>query len=158
MVTNQTYDPATSNKVRRTRRGRQTRAFTLIEVSIAMLMVVVGVLPMIALMMLARHVDNQAKIESAAYNIARQEIDTLKAESWSNRVTGTGTFTIPSSVSSEFPNQSLAGQYNIATVSSTFPALQQITVRVSWTNSSTVSGSPTSSVILDTLAAQGAGE
>jgi len=141
------------------RSRRRQKGFTLIEVSISMLLVVVGILPMIVLLLLARHVDDQAKIQAAAYNIARQEIDTVKAQSWSDRKVGTTTsFTIPSSIAAEFPNQSLAGTYTVLTSNATFPALQQIVVRVSWTNSSSVSGSPGSSITVDTLAAQGAGE
>ena len=138
---------------------RRQQAFTLIEVSISMLLVVVGILPLIALLLLARHVDDQAKIQAAAYNIARQEIDTIKAQSWSDRKVGSTTsFSIPTSISSEFPNQSLSGTYSIVSSNATFPAVEQIIVRVAWTNSSSASGSPGSSITVDTLAAQGAGE
>jgi len=112
-------------------RRRVRRGFTLAEVAVSMLMVVVGILPVITLMLLARHVDNQARIQAAAYNIARQEIDTLKAQSWSNRVAvSQSSFAIPTSITNEFPNQSMQGDYNITTVSNTFPATQQISVRV----------------------------
>jgi type II secretory pathway pseudopilin PulG len=143
----------------RTMRRKKCRGFTLVEVAISMLMFVVGVLPIIVLMVLARRVDNQAKIQAAAYNIARQEIDTLRAQSWGNRSPVTqASFTIPTSVTNEFPNQTMTGDYNVVTNNATFPAVQQIAVRVRWYRADSASYNQVSSIVLDTLTAQGAGK
>lgn len=141
---------------RRVRRGS-----TLIEVIVALFVIVIGVLPITALLLSSRSLDEQAQVQAAAYQAARQELETLRSQALANRpATARTTFPIPAAIAALHTRQAMIGDYSIATVPSlgdgTHP-VQQIVVRVSWT-SGTGGGGAASSVRLDSLIAQGAGQ
>src|SRR5579884_4042101 len=132
---------------------KKTAGFTLAEVIVAMAVVVIGILPLSLLFVSSRHLSDQAQIQSAAYNVAREEMETLRAQNFKDRTVGTTTaFTIPSNISSEFPTASMTGSYLISSYSTDPNGVyntQQIVVRVSWTNMENQKG--TSFVQLDTI-------
>lgn len=144
------------------RRGAARGGFTLIEAIIS-LAVIVLILPMIALMLVGRTLDQQAEVQAVAFNVARQELETLRALNYLDRPSdGTPrSFPIPTAVQMQFPNYSYSGA--TANFTGTYAVLpgaisntQEIRVTVSWIRSGATG--ITSSVTLDTLNAKGAGE
>lgn len=137
-------------------RRRREAGFTLIEIVAALFIIVVCILPITSLLLSARSLDQQAQVQAVAYNAARQEMETLRAEKFANHpVAAQAGFAIPNSLTAQFPTISLVGSYSIASVSSyggaSYP-VQQIAVQVRWNNAS-ASGTP-SFVRLDTLLTQ----
>jgi prepilin-type N-terminal cleavage/methylation domain-containing protein len=143
------------------RRPCQTGAggFTLVETLVTLFIIGIGMLPLLDLLLRARHLDLQTRAQAAAYNVARDELETLRSLSYANRTPISGaTFVIPSSISSEFPTLNLNGSYSIINrtdLGDSKHGMQQIAVSVTWQNAAAASGS-TSSLCLDTLVAQGA--
>ncbi len=143
-------------------RGVMRGGFTLIETIIS-LAVIVLILPMITLMLVGRKLDQQAEVQAVALNVARQELEDLRTLNYSDRPSdGTPrSFPMPTAVQTQFPNYSYSGA--TANFTGTYMVLpgsisntQEIRVTVSWLRSGTTS--ITSSITLDTLNAQGAGE
>lgn len=145
----------------RPRRRKGRGGFSLIELVVAMFVIVVGVMPIVALLLSSRWLDGQAQVQAAAYEVARQEMETLRSQTPANRLATTQTtFTIPTAVTALHPQQAMAGDYSIARISTmgdATHAVQQIAVRVAWTNGAGWGG-PGSSVRLDTYVTQGAGQ
>ncbi len=145
----------------RDRRRRQTGA-VLIEVMAAFFVVVVGMLPMLGLFLASRSLDQQAQAQAAAYGVARQEVEILAGQKYSNRPVSTGTFTVPASILAQFPGMSMTGRYAITSVSSYGGAkypVQQVVVEVRWanntnTNTASSTNGAYSSVRVDTLITQ----
>jgi len=132
---------------------------TLVEVLVALFILSVGVLPMFSLMLQSSQVSRQAHLQSAAYSVARQEMESLRATNFDARVgNGTdpvvGTFDIPSEVQSQYPQAKMKGDYVVAPLSDT---LQQMTIQVSWQNP-TARYQQTTSVRLDTMIAKEPGQ
>ena len=147
-------------QIQRPHRGRPSRSgFSLIETVIALLLVAVIAAPITSLALQAMYTDRQTQVTTAAYQAARQELMTLRARQYVNRTATSSpqSFTLPTAVTSAFPDVSLRGDYVIADKTSTYGdvahPIQQIAVRVSWQNAA-AQGGTTSSVCLDTLAAQ----
>jgi type II secretory pathway pseudopilin PulG len=142
------------------RRPSGAGGFTLVETLVALFVIVVGMLPLLGLLLNSRHLDLQARAQAAAYNVGRNELETLRAQSYVNRTAVSGaTFPIPSSITSEFPTQNLSGSYSIINrtdLGDSTHLIQQIVVSVTWQNAA--ANGPTSSVRLDTLVAQGAAQ
>jgi type II secretory pathway pseudopilin PulG len=146
-----------SMKTIRLRARGSRRGFTLVETALAIVLIVVAIVPIFSLFLASRTLDMQAKIQAAAYDVARQQLETLRAQSFTNRLAvSSASFTIPAPIAAQYPNYSLTGDYNIVNYNGSFPVQQQIVVRVRWTRpgqSSTVK----SQIVLNTLIAQGAG-
>ncbi len=136
------------------RRFNRKRAFSLVDTMVAFFVIVVGVLGCSSLLILSRKLSTQSQIQAAAYQACSQELEELKAFKCGNRLnTTSGTFTVPSAITTLYPNQNLSGYYTIAPYGSySTPPVQQIVVKISWTRKDTA-GSISSSVQLDTLVA-----
>lgn len=103
------------------------------ESVIAIGVMAVTLLPCIALMWTSRRLNQRSQIEGMAYQVARQQLETLKSQRYGNRVNVESTFTIPANVGDKFPQIDMKGYYAIATQGAyTSPPLQKITVRVTW--------------------------
>ena len=135
------------------------RGFTMVDIMIAFFVVTVGVLVCYTLFVGGRRLSSQAQVQTAAYQVAREQLENVRTlKSGNRKVTTSTAFTIPSSVKSLFPNEQLTGSYSIASYGSyTSPPLQQICVKVNWKRTD-VPGSITSSVQLDTLVADEPGK
>ena len=128
------------------------------ETITALFVLVVGIVPGVTLLLASRHLDQQAQVQAAAYQAARQEMEILRTLLYANRPAASqAAWTIPAGVTAEFPGQSLTGDYNVTAYgSSAQPPMQQISVRVRW-HRMDASG-VTSSVVLNSLIAQEPGK
>lgn len=116
-------------------RYRRVRGSLLLEVLFAIFALVVCILPVVSLMLGSAKLNREAQIQAVAYQVARQELETVKAQSYANRVDTTkASFTIPAGLTANFSNEiSMAGTYSIVNYSPyTNPPVQQITVQVMW--------------------------
>ena len=141
----------------------QTRGFTLAEVIAALAVVVVGVLPLSLLFVSSRQLSNQAQIQCAAYNVAREEMEKLRALNFNDRtINTTVSFPISPTVAALYVNNTynMSGSYYITSPYWSDPKgvynTQQIVVRVSWTNADQFKS--TSFVQLDTINSNVAGD
>jgi len=136
------------------------QGFTLIEISIALFVIVIGILPIISLLLSSRKLDEQAQVKAVAYHAAWDTLETLRAQSLADRPTTANTaFTLPAAVTQAYPAENLTGSYSIASVASlgdTRHPVQQIAVSVSWQNAS-ASGTVTSSERISSYVTEGAG-
>jgi prepilin-type N-terminal cleavage/methylation domain len=148
-------------RARRVGGNGDKRGYSLIEVMIALLLSVAGFVPILSLLTMSQQVGQQAQIQAVAYNVARQQMEQLRALDHSNRpLTAEKAFPIPDDATAALPLRASAvtmtGTYAItATTSGT---LRQIDVVVRWKSAVRGSGSaaqsPTSEVRLTTLVAQ----
>lgn len=144
-------------------RGRhlRQRGFTLIEVCVTLFILVVGLLPIVGLLLSARHLDQQAQVQGIAYHAAWDELETLRAQVAGNRlVTTQASFPIANSITQNYPTELLTGTYSVTSVAGlgdATHAVQQIAVQVSWKNSS-AAGTPSSSERICTYLSTGAGQ
>lgn len=115
-----------------------------------------GVLVFSGMAVFSNKIALQAKMRSSAYQVARQQMETLKSTSFDrlNPVADT-TFDIPADVIASLPGNSngkyqVQGVYNIQAATST---LKQANVRIRWRNASTPEGrsAPWSEVRLGTI-------
>jgi type IV pilus modification protein PilV len=135
-------------------RRRAQRGTSLIEVMIALFVIVVGLLPSLSLCGSSCRLSQQAQLRAAAYNSARDQMESLRALQFASRTTETTqSFTIPSAVTTQFPNARMTGTYMVVPLSTT---LQQVIVQVSWRNAS--ANAPTSTIRLNTIVAQEPGK
>lgn len=134
---------------------RRKKGFALLDVIVALFVVTVFMLSCCSLLIGSRRLSQQSQIQSAAYQAARQELEILRAYKYGNRLTtNSSTFSIPDSITSQFPKQSMTGTYSIQPYGAlASPPLQQIVVTVSWSRLGVVHP-VTSSVQLDTLRVQ----
>src|SRR5947207_11235774 len=94
---------------------KKRKGFGLLEVILTLFIIVLTLMPLLALMVKSGRLNQQSQIQAAAYQIARQQLESLKGKRYGNRTTiASATFTIPASVTSRFPNISMAGSYSIA--------------------------------------------
>lgn len=124
-----------------------------------MFTLVIGILPMVTLLVASKALNQQAQLQAIAYSLGRQEMESLRSPAYGDRpASSQATFAIPSAVTAQFPNAALGGSYTLRTYSpaAQYPAEQQIVVRVHWINPA--SRGATSSIELDTLSTQGAGQ
>ena len=137
------------------RKGFKRKGFSLLEIILTLFIIVLTLMPLLALLVHARRMNQQSQIQAAAYQIGRQQLETLKGKRYGNRTAiNSATFPIPTSVTSRFPNISMAGTYSIASYGAyTNPPMKQITVRVTW-NRTDVSGTIPSKIQLDALTTQ----
>src|ERR1041385_6438856 len=107
---------------------RITAGFTLVDIMAALFVIVVGVLSSYTLLVGGRRLSGQSQIQTAAYQVARQELEDVKAYKLGNRAVTAGTpFTIPDTILAQFPNQSFSGSYSISNFGAyTSPPAQQI--------------------------------
>lgn len=136
-------------------RPRRKRGFALLDVTVALFVTALLMLACCTMLIGSRRLSEQSQIQAAAYQAARQELETLRSFKFGNRLAATnGSFTIPSDISSQFPNQDMTGTYSISAYGAyTSPPIQQIVVRVSWSRLG-VYKATTSEVQLDSLDTQ----
>ena len=127
----------------------------MIELVVAFYVLITLMLPCCALMIGGRALSRQSQIQAAAYQAARQELETLRSYKFNNRLATTSTtFTIPASITAQFPQAQLKGVYSISSFGAlTNPPMQQIIVKVSWVRNQPFSGN-TSYVRYDALVVQ----
>lgn len=148
------------NVPNKTRGRRKTRlGITLVEAVIGIFMLAILTLSVLGMLTASEKVNRQAEIRSVASAIARQQLDKVVAQNGLNRLpVSNQAFTIPASVLDLLPadqrGQKLQGVYSISYIGGN-PNLQQVSVRVWWTNASTNQSntSPTTEVRLSTLVA-----
>lgn len=132
--------------------------FTLVEVMAALFVIVIGVLPVVGVLLSSRGLDRQAQIQAAAYLAARRQVELLRTQPFAGRPSVTqAAFTLPASLTAEFPDVRLTGDYSVVavpTLGDATHAVQQLVVRVRWTRRD--APGVTSAVRLDTLTTQGA--
>jgi Tfp pilus assembly protein PilE len=125
----------------------------LAEVLLAMVVVVIAILAIVVCVVFSERLTRQASMQAVACDVARQKLESLRNEQFANRTAVTAaSFTVPAYVTTAFAQYNFSGSYNIVATSST---LQQIVVRVAWTDADNVNG-PVSQVRLDTFVASGA--
>lgn len=122
----------------------------------SMYIMLMGVLVFSGMAVFSNKIALQAKMRSSAYQVARQQMETLKSTSY-DRLTAVGdtVFSIPSDVVESLPGNTNAkyevqGIYNIQDSTAT---LKQANVRIRWRNASTPEGkvAPWSEVRLGTI-------
>ena len=137
------------------------RGFTLIEICVTLFILVVGLLPIVGLLLTARHLDQQAQVQGIAYHAAWDELETLRAQVVGNRLLTTqSSFPIADTITQSYPIEQLTGTYSVTTMTGlgdTTHMVQQIAVQVSWKNSS-AAGTPASSERISTYLSTGAGQ
>ncbi len=135
---------------------RHHKGFTLLETVMSMYILLVGVLVFSGMAVFSNKVALQAKTRSAAYQVARQQMETLKSTSFDRlfEVSDT-TFDIPQEVIDALPGKTntkyeVQGMYNVTDIS---PTMKQANVRIRWRNAAAVEGqvAPWSEVRLGTL-------
>jgi len=121
-----------------------------------MYIMLMGVLVFSGMAVFSNKIALQAKMRSSAYQVARQQLDTLKSTNFDrlNPVSDTS-FDIPSDVVAALPGNSnskyeVQGIYNVVSTTGT---LKQANVRIKWRNASTPEGkvAPWSEVRLGTI-------
>ena len=119
-------------------------------------LLLVGVLVFACMAVFASKVGYQARLRGQAYQLAQQQIETLRSTSFENlSATGLTSFQIPPDVIKTMPGSNntkyeLSGQYVIEDLSTT---LKQVSVQVRWRNATTHGGKagPWSEVRLATV-------
>lgn len=144
------------------RKLRLRRAFVLIDVMVALFVLAIGLLPVATMLMAARALDIKAQYQSVAVNACQLQLETLRAKKFASiaamSTSGTATsFTVPTSLTSQFPNATFTGTYAI-TILSTNPydtshELAHVVATVSWALAGSTSN--TGSYSLDSYIAQG---
>ena len=150
----------TKTKQRRRRRGD---AFTLVELVFALMVLAVGMVPVLCMLIVSQRVSQQAQIQRIAYNVARNQLERVTAESFTNcsaavsncNTVSETSFPIPASLTGNIPHGvTMTGTYAVAATSSA--TVRQVSVLVRWSsalgNSSTAG--PASEVRLSTLVTQ----
>lgn len=135
---------------------RHHKGFTLLETVMSMYILLVGVLVFSGMAVFSNKVALQAKTRSAAYQVARQQMETLKSTSFDRLfAVGDTTFDIPQEVIDALPGKTntkyeVQGIYNVTDVTDT---VKQANVRIRWRNAAAVEGriAPWSEVRLGTL-------
>ena len=115
--------------LRKNRKCRKQRGFTLIEVMVSIVILMVGLLGMFQAINLAldKNLENQLRQEAIA--VAEQQLNNLKGRSFSN-ITGNTSSFVPVASGSVFKNISVQRQINdLATTDS---KTKQISIRVWW--------------------------
>jgi len=121
-----------------------------------MYIMLMGVLVFSGMAVFSNKIALQAKMRSSAYQVARQQLDTLKTTNFDrlNPVADT-VFDIPADVVASLPGNTnskyqVQGLYNVVSSSAT---LKQANVRIRWRNASTPEGkvAPWSEVRLGTI-------
>ena len=128
----------------------------LLELMFALFAITVCIMPSVTMMITARKINRQAQIQSVAYQIAQQQLETLRAQTYGNRsVVSQAAFAIPPTLTSNFSSEvAMSGSYSISSYSPfTKPPVQEITVKVTWKRMNTTS-SGYSVVELSALCAQ----
>lgn len=142
-------------------RHTRQRGFTLIEICMTLFILVVGLLPIVGLLLTARHLDQQAQVQGIAYHAAWDELETLRAQVAGNRLLTTqSSFPIADTITQSYPVEQLTGTYSVTSVpglGDSTHGVQQIAVQVSWNNSS-AAGTPASSERISTYLSTGAGQ
>lgn len=141
------------------RSGRLRRGVMLLETTVAMFTLLMGVLTFAGMAVFAQKVGLQAQIRTAAYQVANQQIETLRTSSFENlQLVGETPFVVPSSLIESLPGRTnskyeVGGSYRVESMSST---VKKVSVRVRWRNASTPEGqsAPWSEVRLATLVAR----
>ncbi len=131
------------SRMHNTGRGRiknRIRGLTLVETMISTVLVLVGILLGTALYSASSLMNRQAAARSVAYAAARQQLEILRAQDQSNRLTVSDqAFPIPQRVLQNFPGGSkgvkMEGRYSVAPVSGS-TTRQQVIVTISWRNAS----------------------
>lgn len=127
----------------------------MLDIVASFFVTVVLMLSACSLLIGSRRLMQQSQVQSAAYEAARQELENIRLLKYDNRIaTTSASFTIPSNITSEFPNQKMTGSYSIKTYgAATSPPMEQIVVKVSWKRLGVYSAT-TSFVQLDGLDVQ----
>lgn len=129
----------------------------LLETTVAMYTLLIGILTFCAMAVFANKVQMQASIRSNAYQIAKQQLDTLQTTSFENLLPTTSDveFEIPADVIASLPGGTnskyeVSGLYKIENRSTT---TRTVSVRIRWRNASTPEGqtAPWSTVRLATV-------
>ena len=139
--------------------------FTLTETALALFVIALGVVPVVALLINARRLGQQAQVQTAAYAAARQQLESLRSLSYANRPAASGVvFSLPAAVTTEFPIEfpnagtTSYASYDVlsrADLGDSQHPVQQIVVRVFWVRGDTYGAAATSGVRLTTLVAKG---
>lgn len=138
---------------------RRAQGLTLTETLLSLFLLVLSVLPVLTVLMLSQTLTLQAQARSVAYNIARREIEILRARSHTARPVTTLplAFNADAALLAAFPGGANAVQldcsFSIGSTTST--SLRQAVVSVRWRNLSGIgqSSNAWSEVRLDTLIA-----
>jgi len=121
-----------------------------------MYIMLMGVLVFSGMAVFSNKIALQAKMRSSAYQVARQQLDTMKSTNFDrlNPIADT-VFDIPADVIASLPGNTnskyqVQGLYNVVSTTST---LKQANVRIRWRNASTPEGkiAPWSEVRLGTI-------
>lgn len=137
---------------------RVVRGVTLVETVISLgvigLLTVAGFTSLVSASQLTR----QTELRTIAVNLAQQQLETLRARSFSNLPAGNVTaFNVPNSAFAGYNSvHGLEGTFQITNVPGT-TSMRQITVRVQWRNGTGTSRNtaPISSVMVTALRARG---
>ncbi|MCA0359711.1 MAG: hypothetical protein LCH41_01520 [Armatimonadetes bacterium] len=136
--------------------GRLKRGFTLLESTIALYTLLMGVLTFASMAVLANKVGLQSKIRTNAYQVANQQLESIASTSFENLTVRPETsFDIPGSVITSLPGgrntkYEVQGLYQVQEVNTT---MKRISTRVRWRNATTPEGrtAPWSEVRLATV-------
>ena len=105
------------------------RGFTLIEVLVAIVILMVGLLGMFQSINIAMDKDIENKLRQKAIAVAEQQMNDLKARRFVD-ITGTTTTSVPVAIGSVFKNISVAWQVRDLAASNS--QSKQVSVRVWW--------------------------
>ena len=112
------------NRICRTRFG-----FTLIEVMVSIVILMVGLLGMFQAMNLAMDKNLENQLRQKAIAVAEQQLNNLKGRSFGN-ITGNTSSFVPVAIGSVFKNISV--QRQIADLAATNSKTKQVSIRVWW--------------------------
>lgn len=138
------------------RKRSLSKGFMLLETTIAMYTLLMGVLTFAAMAVFANKVQLQAQMRANAYQLAYQQTQILQTTNFDNLHAVAATpFDIPQEIIDSFPGSSnskyeMTGDYVVTNTSST---TKMVTVRIKWRNASTPEGqvAPWSNVRLATV-------
>ena len=103
------------------------RGFTLIEVVVAILIMMVGLLGLLASINLAMDVNTRDYMRDEAVRVGEKAMNTTKNSGYASIATGTTTQTISSHV------RGITKSYNVRTTVTQLPNSRQISIVVDWT-------------------------
>jgi type IV pilus assembly protein PilV len=103
------------------------RGFTLIEVVVAILIMMVGLLGLLATINLAMDMNTRDYMRDEAVRVGEKAMNTTKNSGYASIATGTTTQTISSNV------RGVAKNYNVTTTVTQLPNSRQISIVVDWT-------------------------
>jgi Tfp pilus assembly protein PilV len=120
-------------------RYRQLRGGTLVEVLVAIAIITFVLLPFVLITLLSLRTARQADVQIASYQAAQEQLEYLRAFSFSNLIIGKeANFALPTSVQSSYGNLGIQGTYRID--AGPTANLRQVSVEVRW-NSTAVAQS-----------------